>query len=218
MFAHPPRQALHLHELLALFLSLLCARPKLRTEENRDGALGNQLCCTYWATIHSHTTFTAKDFPSPASQKTFIIIHSTTFVLARLSPDLNSNFIFTLHEKMRTSLGCELFQLFSAPVCMKHGLHHQIFTQFSSLTLKLCVIFFGLLRRVFTCSPAPQHQMSALEAQNHEFEASRSDCHYHRQFIKWDWTSTAFVSSANKMKNRNKYRSFPSNVYAWDRK
>lgn len=110
---------------------------------------------------------------------------------------------------MRTSLRCELFQLFSASSAWNTGYTIKYSRNYRALTLKTLRNFFRDVAEDLNVHQPPRQQLSALEAQNHEFEASRSDCHHHRQFIKWDWTSTAFVSSANKMKNRNKYRSFP---------
>lgn len=190
--------------VLALFLSSLCARPKFASRRtNRVG-----ISCA----VHIGQEYTLphnwKIFLSPASQKTFYHHPFHDFALA---PSLNSNFISTLHEKMRINpWDVNAFDYFL------HRLHkararNQIFTQLTSLTLKTLRNFFTLrlVAEAFHVRQLPKRQPHALEAQNHEFEATSSDCHYHRQFIKWDWTSTAFVSSANKMKNRNKYRSFP---------
>lgn len=111
VFAHPQRQPIHLHKLLALFLCYArdpnCEQKKIEMERSESAVLYILGHHTLPHNVHSER------FSFASESKTFII-HSTTFVLARLSPELNSNFISILHEKTRTSLGSELFQLFSA--------------------------------------------------------------------------------------------------------
>lgn len=204
MFARPHRQPLHLHELCSHCFFLRYARdPNLRAEERIESE--SAVLYILGKNTHSHTTerFSFR-------QRVRKLYHHPFHDFA-LAPSLNSNFISTLHEKMRTNpWDVNAFDYFL------HRLHeararNQIFTQLTSLTLKTLRNFFTLwlVAEAFHVRQLPKRQPHALEAQNHEFEATSSDCHYHRQFIKWDWTSTAFVSSANKMKNRNKYRSFP---------